>query len=89
MLVVIVWYLVEPNYLQQFNLIIAANLIEINLVLLAAVCNAFNIPLVVVRSYGLIGYCRIQLSNHEIVESRCVCVCIILAFSIILSLSRS
>ena len=62
--------ILEPNYFQAFNLIIAANVIETHMILLSTICNAYAIPLLIVRSCGLVGYCRVQVLKHEIIESR-------------------
>jgi amyloid beta precursor protein binding protein 1 len=43
---------------------------ETHLVLLSTISGAYSIPLIVMRSYGFIGLCRIQTLHHEIVESR-------------------
>jgi len=60
----------DPNFLSQFNLIVTANVTEEIIVPLAAECWERNIPLLSTRAYGLIGYCRIQAREHNIVESR-------------------
>lgn len=69
----------EPEYFAGFDIIIATNLPSTHLLPLANFCwqipNTINsskisIPLLVVRSYGLIGSIRLQLREHNIIESK-------------------
>ncbi|KAJ1409873.1 hypothetical protein B484DRAFT_403078 [Ochromonadaceae sp. CCMP2298] len=60
----------EPEYFTHFSLIISANLPEAQLLPLAALCWGRGIPLLVVKSYGLVGSVRLQLKEHSVVESR-------------------
>ena len=48
----------EPDYLLSFTLIIATQLEEPVLRELAQVCWASRTPLLIARSYGLLGYLR-------------------------------
>lgn len=59
-----------PEFWSQFNLVIASNISESQLSGLSTSCATSKIPLMIVRSYGLIGYCRILLRDHHIVESK-------------------
>lgn len=54
---------------EQFGLIIASNMSETEL---SGLCTTLQgkVPLLIVRSYGLIGYCRILIQNHNIIESK-------------------
>lgn len=61
---------VGPEFWAQFNLVIASNMSEIQLSGLSATCCTNKIPLMIVRSYGLIGYCRVILQGHHIIESK-------------------
>jgi len=61
---------IEPGFFQQFKLVIASNVADPNLTQLATVCNAYGVPLIIVRSCGLVGYVRLQVAGHEIIESR-------------------
>lgn len=61
---------VEPGFFQQFNLVIASNVADPHLTQLATVCGAYTVPLIAVRSCGLAGYVRLQVTAHEVVESR-------------------
>lgn len=61
---------VGPEFWTQFNLVIASNMSEIQLSGLSATCHTNKIPLMIVRSYGFIGYCRLILQGHHIIESK-------------------
>jgi amyloid beta precursor protein binding protein 1 len=60
----------EPEYFCAFSLIVSANLPEQQLLPLAQLCWERRIPLLVVKSYGLVGSVRLQLRAHSVVESR-------------------
>jgi amyloid beta precursor protein binding protein 1 len=60
----------HADFWSQFTLVIASNMAESQLLELSSSCYINNIPLMIVRSYGFIGYCRILLQNHHIVESK-------------------
>lgn len=67
----------EPEYFEQFDFIITANLPISQLLPLAQYCwqppsspSRSSIPMIAVKSYGLIGSLRLQLRHHSIVESR-------------------
>jgi len=60
----------KPDFVSQYTLVIASNLTESALRKVAATCWAKEIPLVVVRSLGLVGSIRIQVPEHRIVESK-------------------
>ena len=58
------------DFWSQFSIIIASNMNETQLSGLSSTCLAFKVPLIIVRSYGLIGYCRILVQDHHIIESK-------------------
>jgi len=60
----------DPNYFKQFTVIIANNIPEQPLLKLSEVCWGANIALLVVRSWGLLGYLRVVTPEHTIVESK-------------------
>ena len=60
----------DPNFLNNFNLVITSNLHMSSCYLVSSRCWAQSIPLVVVRTYGLIAYCRVQVKEHDIIESK-------------------
>lgn len=60
----------SPNFFDSFNYIIASQMDTNTLRKLAKICWEKNIVLLVVRSYGLVGYIRIALQHHEVFESK-------------------
>lgn len=58
------------EHLSKFQIVVAANLTERAHRKIAAVCWDLNVPLMIVRAYGMIGYMRIQAKQHDIVESK-------------------
>ena len=59
----------EPSYFKSFAVIIASEMIEVELLELAKVLWQQSIPLLVVRSYGFLGYLRLACAEHCVVES--------------------
>lgn len=54
----------NPSFFASFSVVVAANLAESLLLLLAAALWAAGVPLLVVRSYGMIGYIRLVTAEH-------------------------
>lgn len=61
---------VEPEYLDQFTLVIATQLDEAAMQLLGVLCHEKQLPLLVVHSTGLLGYYRLQVAQHAILDSK-------------------
>lgn len=59
----------QPEFFKSFSLVIATELEEETLKLISAHLWVNNIPLMLVRSYGLLGYIRLQVKEHAVVES--------------------
>lgn len=59
----------DPNFFSQFSIVIATEMQESSLLTLAEVLWKASVPLLVARSYGLVGYLRFALPDHEVVES--------------------
>ncbi|KAJ7311967.1 hypothetical protein JRQ81_006291 [Phrynocephalus forsythii] len=59
----------DPSFFCRFNVVIATQLPESTLLRLAEVLWNYNIPLLVCRTYGLIGYMRIVIKEHPVIES--------------------
>jgi len=59
----------QPEFFKSFNLVIATDVDEESVKHLSNYLWNNNIPLMVVRSYGLLGYIRLQVKEHAIVES--------------------
>jgi len=60
----------NPNFVKDFSLVITSTLPEAQLIKLAHICWENNIPLLISRAYGLIGYLRIITPEHRIVEAK-------------------
>ncbi|KAK7114181.1 NEDD8-activating enzyme E1 regulatory subunit-like isoform X2 [Littorina saxatilis] len=59
----------NPDYFSTFSVVVAINLHEKALLQLGGVLWEKNIPLLVCRCYGFIGYLRLAVREHTIVES--------------------
>eukprot|EP00041_Stephanoeca_diplocostata_P038488 m.1519966 g.1519966 ORF g.1519966 m.1519966 type:complete len:308 (-) comp25226_c0_seq11:6041-6964(-) len=59
----------RPEFFKDFSVVIAAQIPESTVLSLAAVLWDANIPLVVVRAYGMLGYMRVAVQEHCIVET--------------------
>jgi len=58
----------DANFFSKFSAVVACDLHNGNLMKLSNILWKLSIPLVVARSYGLIGYLRISTPSHEILE---------------------
>ena len=59
----------NPSYFRQFDLIIASQVSHRSLLTLADYLYPLNVPLIVLHTVGLMGYVRLQIAEHRIVES--------------------
>ncbi|XP_071784936.1 NEDD8-activating enzyme E1 regulatory subunit-like [Asterias amurensis] len=59
----------NPQFFESFNLVVATDLVERTLLDLAATLWSSGIPLLVCRSYGFIGYMRLVVKEHTVIES--------------------
>jgi len=59
----------RPEFLNAFNLVIATQLPTKELTKVAEICAARKIPLIVAHAYGFMGYIRLMLNEHQVVES--------------------
>ena len=59
----------KPNFFSQFSLVIVTELPETSRLRLAKVLWASATPLLVARSYGLLGSIRLAVPEHKVVES--------------------
>ncbi|KAL8589935.1 hypothetical protein ACOMHN_024022 [Nucella lapillus] len=59
----------NPDFFTAFSIVIATNLHEKALLHLAGLLWDKNIPLLICRCYGFIGYLRLVVKEHTIVES--------------------
>lgn len=60
----------KPEFFEPFNMIVASNMDLPTLKKFSKYCQEKNKVLVVVRSYGMIGYIRIIAKSHEVVEAK-------------------
>ncbi|TMW59730.1 hypothetical protein Poli38472_004799 [Pythium oligandrum] len=60
----------EPEYLDQFQLVIATQVEERVTKRLGELCASKKIPLILVNSYGLLGYFRLQVAQHTILDAK-------------------
>ncbi|XP_076295224.1 nedd8-activating enzyme E1 regulatory subunit APP-BP1 isoform X2 [Lasioglossum baleicum] len=59
----------SPDFFNNFTVVVATSLTEKSLILLSQRLWKLNIPLIVCRSIGFIGYLRIQVKDHTIIET--------------------
>ncbi|XP_062327622.1 NEDD8-activating enzyme E1 regulatory subunit [Osmerus eperlanus] len=59
----------DPEFFHRFNLVVAVQLPESTSLRLGAVLWSANVPFVLCRTYGLIGYMRLVVKEHTVVES--------------------
>ncbi|KXZ45671.1 hypothetical protein GPECTOR_52g69 [Gonium pectorale] len=61
----------NPQFFSAFDLVIATQMREQDMVKLDSICRSTaRATLLVVRSYGLVGYLRASLPEHRVVESK-------------------
>lgn len=59
----------NPSFLDDFSIIVATQLPEHTLRFVAEACADRNLPLVVLRAYGLLGTVRLALAEHVVIEA--------------------
>ena len=59
----------SPDYFDQFTIVIATGLASTQLDKLAVLLWGRGIPLIIARTYGLLGYIRLVTQSHEVIES--------------------
>eukprot|EP00879_Flechtneria_rotunda_P018141 GHRR01019026.1.p1 GENE.GHRR01019026.1~~GHRR01019026.1.p1 ORF type:complete len:381 (+),score=78.31 GHRR01019026.1:1545-2687(+) len=60
----------NPDFLDSFDLVIATQMREQQLLKLDGLCRSKGVKLLIVRSYGLMGYMRASLPEHNIIASK-------------------
>mmetsp|Transcript_7775 Transcript_7775/g.21258 ORF Transcript_7775/g.21258 Transcript_7775/m.21258 type:complete len:558 (-) Transcript_7775:176-1849(-) len=58
----------DPSFLHEFTIVVATQLPQHTLRKLALACSEQSLPLVVLRSYGLVGLVRIAAGEHVVTE---------------------
>ena len=59
----------SPQFFSEFSIVIVTDVSEEQLKRLSSGLWQKSIPLLVARSYGMIGYLRLVIQSHEVVES--------------------
>lgn len=59
----------NPEFMNTFSIIVATELKERTLIQLSNKLWELDIPFLNCRSYGFLGYIRIQLKEHTVIES--------------------
>ncbi|XP_021076512.1 NEDD8-activating enzyme E1 regulatory subunit [Mus pahari] len=59
----------DPSFFCRFTIVVATQLLESTLLRLADVLWNSQIPLLICRTYGLVGYMRIIVKEHPVIES--------------------
>jgi amyloid beta precursor protein binding protein 1 len=56
----------RPEFLHSFTLVIATQMGQADLKRVSAICAARKLPLIVVHTYGFLGYLRLDLGEHPV-----------------------
>ena len=59
----------RPDFFLSFSLVLATDMEESSIIPLSKLLWDNNVPLIVVKSFGLIGYIRLQVREHAVIES--------------------
>ncbi len=59
----------RPDFFKDFDLVIATEIGERAAMTLSSILWEANIPLILVKSYGLLSYARLQIREHDVSES--------------------
>ena len=59
----------RPDFLDSFSLVVGTQLGLSELRQVSAICRARGTPLLLAHAYGLMGYLRLDLGEHEVVEA--------------------
>jgi len=60
----------NPDFVKDYTLILATEITQTSLLALGASCFKHNVPLVVVQANGLLGFVRLQVHEHTVIESK-------------------
>ncbi|XP_011497126.1 PREDICTED: NEDD8-activating enzyme E1 regulatory subunit isoform X2 [Ceratosolen solmsi marchali] len=58
----------SPDFFNNFNVVIACAILEKSLIILAKKLWELDIPLIVCKTIGFVGYIRVQVKEHTIIE---------------------
>ena len=59
----------RPDFLNSFTMVIATQMTAATLCEVSSICAARKLPLIVVHTYGFLGYLRLDLGEHQVVET--------------------
>lgn len=59
----------NPQFFKSFSIVIATELLERTLLDLDKLLWEHDVPLLICRSYGMLGYMRLVIKEHRVVES--------------------
>ncbi len=59
----------SPHFFDDFTIVVVNDVSEDQLKRLATILWSSTIPLLIARSYGMIGYLRLVVQSHEVIES--------------------
>ncbi|MFT7816777.1 NEDD8-activating enzyme E1 regulatory subunit isoform X2 [Arapaima gigas] len=59
----------DPEFFHRFSLVIGVQLIESTCLRLASVLWNAGVPFLVCKTYGLVGYMRLAVKEHTVIES--------------------
>eukprot|EP00158_Paraphelidium_tribonemae_P007042 Partr_v1_DN28087_c1_g1_i1_m57479 putative NEDD8 activating enzyme E1 subunit 1 len=59
----------KPGFFNEFSLVIASSLVHSQLLRVESILAKIGVPLLVCKSQGFLGYVRLSLSEHVVVES--------------------
>jgi amyloid beta precursor protein binding protein 1 len=59
----------SPDFFNNFTVVIGTSMTERTLILLSKKLWDLEIPFIVCRSYGFIGYIRVQVTEHTVIET--------------------
>ena len=77
-----------PEFFARFTVVVATQLHEASMLALAAHLLSIRVPLLVVRSYGLVGHIRIALHEHPGWYKRCAVMSSVVASVVMLHSGR-
>ncbi|KAH6564511.1 hypothetical protein BASA50_001474 [Batrachochytrium salamandrivorans] len=58
----------SPEFFNQFSLVIATEICEKDMRKLSEICWSRSIALIIIKSHGFFGYCRLVKPEHTIIE---------------------
>ncbi|XP_033104427.1 NEDD8-activating enzyme E1 regulatory subunit-like [Anneissia japonica] len=59
----------NPDFFKSFTIVVVTDLVERTLLDLSSILYSADVPLLVCRSYGMIGYMRLAVKEHTVIES--------------------